>query len=602
MSTIRQSGTIGRAHSPFATHPGSERAFAVRRPLEQASRSNTLSRREGMLKHWITGCGLLVRARGGVSAAVLVLGIASVALGQSDPSGFGTVINLPDDQPSMHVTSTGDIQLNVHEGGTVTAGSGIVGFDGDAEVNVDGGTIQDNFSLLFGVLNMSGGTIENHLHVLSSTANISGGSISSARLLENSTINMSGGSFGLGLLVSASNLDINISGGVFGPFGGGSAAKLSSSTVTLSGGVVSRGVHLSPTFGNELTIVGGDFRLNGVPVVGDTFSYTSSNDVMTGVLEDGSPFIFTSAAGDFIGDVALNRTSIPSIDPTPIVLSTPTQAAPPGLRSGQSLMLEGTGEIGVNFGVLDADLTINGGTVGEGLEAARSRIAIAGGTVGDHFEVYDSEVTIEDGVIGRRARFANESTVNISGGEMGGISVDSGSTINMSGGTIGERFRVSFESTLNITGGSIGKNLVIDSGARVNIYGGTIDPNLAIFGEMHLFGNHFALNGVPMDHLTIGEPLTVMDRDVELSGILDDGTAFSFMLDTFDRSPHPYYSPESLLTVTLTPEPGTGLLLLVGGVLGAAQRRGRRGHGDHECRQDGPGEVEAEAVPGPVSA
>ena len=56
------------------------------------------------------------------------------------------------------------------------------------------------------------------------------------------------------------------------------------------------------------------------------------------------------------------------------------------------------------------------------------------------------------------------------------------------------------------------------------------------------------LDGVPLDDsLTVGEALTIVDRDVTLSCLLADGTPFSFSLNTLS------VQTDATLTVTLVP-------------------------------------------------
>jgi len=70
------------------------------------------------------------------------------------------------------------------------------------------------------------------------------------------------------------------------------------------------------------------------------------------------------------------------------------------------------------------------------------------------------------------------------------------------------------------------------------------------------------LDGISLDgSLTVGEAFTIDDRDVVLSGLLSDGTAFSFVLNSgipsnfsaagFFPFPTAIFSPDATLTVTL---------------------------------------------------
>ena len=119
--------------------------------------------------------------------------------GQSDSSLFSSVLNLPADQtnlsgqislPSPALTG----QVNVLPGGTIgdittAIGEGI-------EINVNGGSIGNNFGALFGVeVNISSGSIGDNFLSLVSEVNISGGSIGSNFQTSGSQINIFGSGF-----------------------------------------------------------------------------------------------------------------------------------------------------------------------------------------------------------------------------------------------------------------------------------------------------------------------------------------------------------------------------------------------------------------------
>ena len=55
------------------------------------------------------------------------------------------------------------------------------------------------------------------------------------------------------------------------------------------------------------------------------------------------------------------------------------------------------------------------------------------------------------------------------------------------------------------------------------------------------------------DSLTIGDAFTIVNRNVTLSGLLADGSPFSFDLLTGNRFSREYFDPDATLTVTLVP-------------------------------------------------
>ena len=188
--------------------------------------------------------------------------------------------------------------------------------------------------------------------------------------------NISGGNFGF--LTAAAGSDVNISGGTFGNLGG-------------SGGL---GVSLE----GAVELIGGEFQLNGNTITDSTFSF-SEGDVLTGTLQDGSVFIH----GGFDFDPSLGIISVtsgnplPAIDTTPIVVSIPFSAGPPGLRAGQTLTLENSAVVG-NFRAVDATLNVSGeGATGGGqilgeAEVSGSTVNISGGTVSDDFRAHNNSL------------------------------------------------------------------------------------------------------------------------------------------------------------------------------------------------------------------
>jgi len=83
----------------------------------------------------------------------------------------------------------------------------------------------------------------------------------------------------------------------------------------------------------------------------------------------------------------------------------------------------------------------------------------------------------------------------------------------------------------------------------------------------------FSVDGMLLDALKVGEVFTITDRDVTLSGLLADGSPFSFDLNTTGISGDSF-SQGTTLTVTLVvPEPASFAMLMLGGCLLLWQRR-----------------------------
>lgn len=147
--------------------------------------------------------------------------------------------------------------------------------------------------------------------------------------------------------------------------------------------------------------------------------------------------------------------------------------------------------------------------------------------------------------------------VNVaSGGSVGDNVRVSGTEVNISGGNVGNGFAAARGSEINISGGSVGNNFgAFVNGGVVNISGGSVgDGFYARSGStVNLFGSDFMLDGVLLNGLVSGQAFTIVDRDVTLSGVLEDGSAFSFDLNTDFNDLQDTFELGSTLTVTLTP-------------------------------------------------
>ena len=101
-------------------------------------------------------------------------------------------------------------------------------------------------------------------------------------------------------------------------------------------------------------------------------------------------------------------------------------------------------------------------------------------------------------------------------------------------------------------------------------------PLTIVGSEINLFGSNFVLNNVPLDDsLVIGDPFTVFNRDVVLSGLLADGSRFSFDLNSVESFNVDFFDPDATLTVTLVsavPEPGLMPLLAFGSLILSVRR------------------------------
>lgn len=127
------------------------------------------------------------------------------------------------------------------------------------------------------------------------------------------------------------------------------------------------------------------------------------------------------------------------------------------------------------------------------------------------------------------------------------------------------------DGQMNIYGGDAGRNATI--AGVVNLYGGTLQDNFfgASTGVLNIYGEDFAVDGVPILGLAEGNPTALNARDVTLTGSLSDGTSFSY---TVNELPSGVFGetrvePGFRLNLIVAPEPNamlcaSGLLMSVG--------------------------------------
>ena len=137
------------------------------------------------------------------------------------------------------------------------------------------------------------------------------------------------------------------------------------------------------------------------------------------------------------------------------------------------------------------------------------------------------------------------------------FSANSGTEVNVSGGDLADFFYAFSGSEINISSGNVGICMDSFDGSLVNISGGTIGDNFRAQGgsEINLFGSNFVLDGVLLDEtLSPDEVFTILDREVTFSGLLADGSPFSFELNVVNMTNANFFSPDATLTITLVSE------------------------------------------------
>ncbi|WP_146584998.1 beta strand repeat-containing protein [Posidoniimonas polymericola] len=391
------------------------------------------------------------------------------------------------------VTLLPDTQLNVLEGGTVghELAAGTYYSNGNIEVNVLGGDIGDDFSAYTGT-----------------------------------TVNVVDGSIGNNFTFRG---EVHLLGGVIGD------SMYPQGPFTWSGGVL--GKFLGGPYGvnNEMTIVGDNFTLDGV-LVTQLPGYQWGRPLqvpayatLSGTLTDGTPFIFRNVSHGKLPSqgVLLQHQTTPAPIPREFIAS---EGEPPiGIRFGQTLIVD------------------EGSTVPDYLRVAPgATLEVTGGMIGQDARVLDADVTMTSGTIGDFFSATGESTVTISDG------------------IVGDYFSLYDGSELLITGGVVGSRFSADSESRVRIQGGVFGARLAVAGELALVGADFRLNGAPLSGLdSIGDSVMLsIPAGSVLSGTLADGMPFS-LAAAYDTGQWPDRLPDTpirLERVEATPITGPTLI------------------------------------------
>ena len=506
-----------------------------------------------------------------------------------------TIINLPADPVPAGIRSGQNLNIDVGAvlGENFNAGWG-------STVNINGGTIDENFETAGAQVNISSGKIDSFFDAYyGSTVNLTGGRIDSyAEAHDGSVINVSGGYLGYSFYARSGSV-VNLSGGSIGYW----TRAFSGSTINVSGGSIGYDFDSYP--GSAVNLYGDEFRLDGVLISeletsGEAVDFNLPyGSVLSGIHTDGTAFAFSSLDGDqfYDGTITLTTTAIPSLGSEVIVL--PTDPKPLGIRNGQTLIVESGGDLGANFNAgYGSKLVVNDGQVGIDLELDNAHLSITGGTIGTFFTAFGNSiidisggsidehgrvtngcvVNLSGGLIGNTFTAYTGSTVNVSGGRIDGFfSAEDGSVVNvtggevagafysqdgsivsMSGGTIGPNSRAYSGSIINVTGGTLGSDFTAQSTSIINISGGSIDDDYHAFAgnETNIFGTQFILDGLDITSTLITNLSSIITaRDVTLSGLLADGSPFSFDLNSIISTGADYFDPTAILAITLV-QPG----------------------------------------------
>lgn len=533
-------------------------------PLGAVSGQTVLVEAGGALRNnFVAGSGSTVDIRAGI------VGDNFEAIGSQVSISGGEVGQRLDVFQGANVTVSGGRigqNFDIHSGGVLNLTGGELGHQGNAlggTLNMTGGVLQYEFSAGAGSqISINGGTVERGFRAESgSTINVMDGTVDELIAMNGSESTISGGAV---KLTAFSGSVVRLQGGQLLP----SARVNQGAKLEVTGGVIGNGI--SNNAGESFELHGFDFQIDGVPIEnlalpGESATiHVEEDQLFTGVLADGTPFLFTSDFRDRVGTVTLIRSSNPPVGPSNIQV--PRDPAPHGIHGARQLDVLDNGELPDNFGLgRDSVLNVLGGVVGDHLEAYGSVVNVTGGRVGGIAAFRGSEVHVSGGTLNNLTAF-DETDVFISGGSLSDIAFHSGAKARLSGGTVNQVtnsgvLRIDGQPTAGLSTDPTISSMLTMPGSVTSISGGEVLGAATLNGEVIILGGsfqqtpnvegsltlaagtgrvnlqagssiviegmEFSLDGVPLVDLTIGNAVDV-EGDI-IAGTLSDGTPFQVL-------------------------------------------------------------------------
>jgi hypothetical protein len=378
----------------------------------------------------------------------------------------------------------------------------------NAQVFVRGGTIEaDARFYRNSSLNIEGGEVGGGIRMQpGSTMNMSGGTLYEVEGFQNSTINIGGGAVNH---VMGSGL-IRFTGGIVERIDVTETYGL----VEFSGGTF--GDNMRIRVGAKAIVHASEFRLNGnlvpglvnpgdsvtIPIQTIAHDYLTRSDYLSGVFENGLPFVFGGEYEPFAESVKLVLTA--PYTPVPTLFEVPTVAAPQGIHSGQTLILSAGGSLPDNFTAgAGSSLQVTGGTVGRNLEAFGANIDFSGGQFNTLDAFAGTTVNVGGSTAWSGMNIFNNAVVNITGGIYNGgnfLQALPGSTVNLAGGELRGDLHGD-TTTANISGGKH-RGMQFEHFSEIEFDGATVENGIKLLSGSTLIVKSGKIGGIT---LSIGD-------------------------------------------------------------------------------------------------
>ncbi|WP_432798482.1 hypothetical protein [Poriferisphaera sp. WC338] len=215
-----------------------------------------------------------------------------------------------------------------------------------------------------------------------------------------------------------------------------------------------------------------------------------------------------------------------------------------------------------------AELNLNGGTIDSNFVTFNNAsVNVTAGTFNALYQTIDDvQSHITAGIFNAKLELKGQSITTIEGGTFhSNVLMRVKANLDVTDGTFNALLgNSSSNKPLNFSGGTIASTgkLLSTANGSVQVSGGTIDGIIYTTKKTNFIGSNFTLDGIPIADLS-HIPTEITERNnAVLAGILADGSAFSYTLNSIiDDASVDYAADDATITVTLIPEPTTAILL-----------------------------------------
>ncbi|MEO0587736.1 MAG: PEP-CTERM sorting domain-containing protein, partial [Planctomycetota bacterium] len=259
---------------------------------------------------------------------------------------------------------------------------------------------------------------------------------------------------------------------------------------TFYGGIIPPSIEIGASA--KVEIVGTRFRLDGEPVESREDSRLPLSGVLTGILEDGTPFVLSRQNSTLLAeDWTFTESSVASGGKRKLSLSK-TGNVVLGIRPKQSVSLRRKASVADNAVILAGSLSMRGGTVGDNVSAIDARVKIDGGNVGEGFSAFEGTRVDVDGGKVEELTLSEDSVARLTGGRVEKLTVTDG-TVVLKGGKLGDSTIVD-RGRLTIKNGTVGDKNTVGESLRSG-RGTMIIRKGKIYGDVVLGGSGSLISG-----------------------------------------------------------------------------------------------------------